>query len=57
MTQKMTTDIDDNLIEETVEDVKKQLTQTTAAYQELTQKYAKLFNLYAQLLDMYLSNK
>ena len=57
MTQTMTTDADDNLIEETVEDVKKQLTQTIAAYQELTQKYAKLFNLYAQLLDMYLSNK
>lgn len=57
MTQTMTTDTDDNLIEETVEDVKKQLTQTIAAYQELTQKYAKLFNLYAQLLDTYLSNK
>ena len=57
MTQKMTTDIDDNLIEETVEDVKKQLTQTTAAYQEKKKKYAKLFSLYAQLLDMYLSNK
>ena len=57
MTQTMTTDTDDNLIEETVEDVKKQLTQTIAAYQELTQKYAKLFNLYAQLLDMYLNNK
>ena len=57
MTQTMTTDTDDNLIEETVEDVKKQLTQTIAAYQELTQKYAKLFSLYAQLLDMYLNNK
>lgn len=57
MTQTMTTDTDDNSMEETVEDVKKQLTQTIAAYQELTQKYAKLFSLYAQLLDMYLSNK